>query len=488
MSRAAARAAILEAQGLSARYGRVAGAALGRSRGRRKASWWRCWGRTAPGNRPCCARSWGSPDARARCAFNGQACRSAIRPRSPARGIVMVPEGRGIFGPMSVAREPAARRLSCSAGAAPEFERRLERVLALFPRLQGTPRPDRRLAVGRRAADARGRSRADGRAEAAAARRALARTCAQVTAEILETLGRAQPTRACPSCWSSRRPRWRSSSRERAYVISNRTHHRRVDPREIKSHDELARVLPPLARRCGQPWATSRRCSARRRSSSYAIVAGGYFVTLAGFAVIYAIFVTGLNFFMGYAGQASFGQNAFAAHRRLHLGDPDHGLWLATAAGARRRGGRRGRLRGPDRLSDPAAERPLPRDGDVRARADRLRDHRPVAVGHPGLHGHLRHPAARHRQLRGRERPRAARRCSRVLVGAVHGAAPADPSFALRPRAAWPSPAAKMRRARSASTSRATSSPPSWSPRSMRRSPARCSCTSSASSARKCSG
>jgi branched-chain amino acid transport system permease protein len=45
----------------------------------------------------------------------------------------------------------------------------------------------------------------------------------------------------------------------------------------------------------------------------YAIVVGGYFVALAGFALIYAIFVIGLNIFMGYAGQASFGQNAFAA-------------------------------------------------------------------------------------------------------------------------------------------------------------------------------
>lgn len=45
----------------------------------------------------------------------------------------------------------------------------------------------------------------------------------------------------------------------------------------------------------------------------YAIVAGGYFVALAAFALIYAVFVIGLNIFMGYAGQASFGQNAFAA-------------------------------------------------------------------------------------------------------------------------------------------------------------------------------
>ena len=46
---------------------------------------------------------------------------------------------------------------------------------------------------------------------------------------------------------------------------------------------------------------------------AYAFVAGGYLLTVLGFAAIYAIFVTGLNFFMGYAGQVSFGQNAFAA-------------------------------------------------------------------------------------------------------------------------------------------------------------------------------
>lgn len=45
----------------------------------------------------------------------------------------------------------------------------------------------------------------------------------------------------------------------------------------------------------------------------YAFWSGGYLVTVLGFAAIYAIFVTGLNFFMGYTGQVSFGQNAFAA-------------------------------------------------------------------------------------------------------------------------------------------------------------------------------
>lgn len=46
---------------------------------------------------------------------------------------------------------------------------------------------------------------------------------------------------------------------------------------------------------------------------AYAWLSGGYLVTVMSFALIYAIFVTGLNVFMGYAGQVSFGQNAFAA-------------------------------------------------------------------------------------------------------------------------------------------------------------------------------
>ncbi|HWK47738.1 MAG TPA: branched-chain amino acid ABC transporter permease [Stellaceae bacterium] len=45
----------------------------------------------------------------------------------------------------------------------------------------------------------------------------------------------------------------------------------------------------------------------------YAIVAGGYIATVVSFALIYAVFVIGLNLFMGFANQVSFGQNAFAA-------------------------------------------------------------------------------------------------------------------------------------------------------------------------------
>ncbi len=45
----------------------------------------------------------------------------------------------------------------------------------------------------------------------------------------------------------------------------------------------------------------------------YAVAAGGYMATVVSFALIYAVFVVGLNLFMGFTAQVSFGQNAFAA-------------------------------------------------------------------------------------------------------------------------------------------------------------------------------
>ena len=45
----------------------------------------------------------------------------------------------------------------------------------------------------------------------------------------------------------------------------------------------------------------------------YVGVTGGYLIAVLHFAAIYVVFVTGLNIFMGYAGQVSFGHNAFAA-------------------------------------------------------------------------------------------------------------------------------------------------------------------------------
>lgn len=46
---------------------------------------------------------------------------------------------------------------------------------------------------------------------------------------------------------------------------------------------------------------------------AYVLIAGGYLVTVLQFALIYTVLVTGLNVFMGFGGQVSFGHNAFAA-------------------------------------------------------------------------------------------------------------------------------------------------------------------------------
>lgn len=65
----------------------------------------------------------------------------------------------------------------------------------------------------------------------------------------------------------------------------------------------LALRLSPLGL---LPWAVSALIV------GYAFVVGGYAATVIAFALVYAVFVTGLNLFMGFANQVSFGQNAFA--------------------------------------------------------------------------------------------------------------------------------------------------------------------------------
>jgi branched-chain amino acid transport system permease protein len=75
--------------------------------------------------------------------------------------------------------------------------------------------------------------------------------------------------------------------------------------RSIISPERLPALAPALT--AILPWAIALAIL------GYAFVAGGYLVTVLSFALIYAVFVTGLNLFMGYAGQVTFGHNAFAA-------------------------------------------------------------------------------------------------------------------------------------------------------------------------------
>ncbi len=143
-------------------------------------------------------------------------CGAEVPPRNPVaaamRGIVLVPEGRGIFAPMTVAENLELGAYLLRGGRA-EFARRHERVLTLFPRLKERLSQVSGLAVGRRTANAGDRPRADGGAEDPSARRTFARSR---TADHRRDSGkarRAQSRRACRSCLSSRRRPWRSNWR-----------------------------------------------------------------------------------------------------------------------------------------------------------------------------------------------------------------------------------------------------------------------------------
>ena len=139
-----------------------------------------------------------------------QFSRRSVPRQSPdacvARGIILVPEGRGIFAPMTVAEnlELGAYLLNDAA----EFERRQARVFDLFPRL--------RERLGQIAGSLSGGEQqmlAVGRALMAEPKMLLLDEpslglAPKVIDEILETLALLNK-KACPSSWWSRRRRWR---------------------------------------------------------------------------------------------------------------------------------------------------------------------------------------------------------------------------------------------------------------------------------------
>ena len=87
------------------------------------------------------------------------------------RGLAMVPEGRGVFGALTIEENLAMGAYIRNDRSAIKDD--IERVFELFPRLKERRRQTAGTLVRRRAADARDRARADVEAEAAAARRAF---------------------------------------------------------------------------------------------------------------------------------------------------------------------------------------------------------------------------------------------------------------------------------------------------------------------------
>ena len=154
------------------------------------------------------------------------------------RGVVLVPEGRGIFGPMTVSEnlELGAYRLGNDRA---EYQRRLSRVLALFPRL------------GERLSQIAG-SMSGGEQQMLAIGRALMSDpqillldepslglAPRVTAEIMEKLSVLRDEGLPILLVEQKAPAALKLAR-RAYVLSLGSIVACLDPGEIKSHDDLA--------------------------------------------------------------------------------------------------------------------------------------------------------------------------------------------------------------------------------------------------------
>ena len=166
----------------------------------------------------------------------------ALPHRDPAavarHGIVLVPEGRGIFGPMSVA-ENLQLGAYVIGGRGSEFERRRERVLALFPRLK-----ERLFQTAGSMSGGEQQMLAVGRALMADPQLLLLDEpslglAPRVTVEILETLGRLNHEGLSVVLVEQKAPLALKLAR-RAYVMANGRVTAAIDPRTIKSHDELA--------------------------------------------------------------------------------------------------------------------------------------------------------------------------------------------------------------------------------------------------------
>ena len=156
-----------------------------------------------------------------------------------AMGLVLVPEGRGIFGPMTVAEnlELGAYLLK---GNKAELARRHERVLSLFPRLK-----ERRAQVAG--------SLSGGEQQMLAVARALMSQpkmllldepslglAPLVVDEILEKLA-VLNNEGLPIILVEQKAPLALKLARSAYVMSVGSIVAEIDPRTIKSHDELAR-------------------------------------------------------------------------------------------------------------------------------------------------------------------------------------------------------------------------------------------------------
>ena len=180
----------------------------------------------------------GLVDNRGTVSFEGRALPRRDPVAVASRGVVLVPEGRGIFGPMTVAEnlELGAYRLRDRA----EHARRLARVVTLFPRLK-----ERLRQIAGSMSGGEQQMLAIGRALMAGPRILLLDEpslglAPRVTGEILETLGLLNREGLAIVLVEQKAPLALKLA-SRAYLLSVGRIVATLDPGEITDHDALAR-------------------------------------------------------------------------------------------------------------------------------------------------------------------------------------------------------------------------------------------------------
>jgi len=229
---------VLEVQGLSARYGSVEAlhpVDLTLGRGELVA----VLGPNGAGKSTLLRAIMGLTPGGGRVRFEG-----ADLPRNDARavtlrGVILVPEGRGVFGPMTVREnlDLGAYMLGSQAG---EISARLERVFALFPRLK-----DRQTQLAGSLSGGEQQMLAIGRAMMAGPRLLLLDEpslglAPRLAAEILETLGRLN-REGLPILLVEQRAPLALKLASRAYLLSVGRVVAEVTPDQIASPHDLAR-------------------------------------------------------------------------------------------------------------------------------------------------------------------------------------------------------------------------------------------------------
>ncbi|MDR3522902.1 MAG: ABC transporter ATP-binding protein [Acetobacteraceae bacterium] len=230
-------APILEVRGLSARYGEVV-ALRDAELTMREGEFVAVLGPNGAGKSTLMRSIIGLANATGTVRFRGAALK-----RDPAAvaaaGIALVPEGRGIFGPMSVA-ENLQLGAYMIGGRGPDYERRLARVLHLFPRLK-----ERLDQVAGSMSGGEQQMLAVGRALMADPKLILLDEpslglAPKVTAEILESLALLNREGLSVLLVEQKAPLALKLA-GRAYVVSNGRISAEIDPKEITSHGDLAR-------------------------------------------------------------------------------------------------------------------------------------------------------------------------------------------------------------------------------------------------------